>query len=227
MAVIVEFAIASEAFPFGRAVGGDPDVTVSLEQVIPLKEGRIPFVWASGSDFDDVESTLRKSDIVKRVEVMTRVEDSVLYYVEWYESKEAFMNGLVEANGAILDAHGDSTWAFTAQFKNHADLTRFHQFYQAHDFPVHIDRVYSLSEEPGDTYGFGLTPPQREALVGAVEGGYFAVPRETTLDEIAEKLNISRQAASERVRRGAEKILRKALLGLSAKDFELASPDDE
>ena len=57
----------------------------------------------------------------------------------------------------------------------------------------------------------------------AVEEGYFSVPRGTTLEEIAEEAGITRQAASERVRRGAETVLRKSLIGLLARDFE--SPD--
>lgn len=67
-------------------------------------------------------------------------------------------------------------------------------------------------------------PEQREALILAVERGYFAVPRETKLEEIAEELGITRQAASERVRRGAETVLRKSLIGLAAENFE--GPDE-
>jgi predicted DNA binding protein len=38
-------------------------------------------------------------------------------------------------------------------------------------------------------------------LVAAVEEGYFAVPRRTTLVEIAEGIRVSDQAVSERLRR--------------------------
>jgi predicted DNA binding protein len=225
MAIIVEFSLPAEAFPFGRSTHGDPEVRVSLERVIPIEQGRIPFVWATGERFDEFEQTLADSEIVAHVEAITRVGDSVLYAVEWHEDKETFLNGLGDAGGTILEAHGDSTWSFTVRFKNHGDLTQFHQFYQAHDFPVHIDRVASLEEEPGTEYGFGLTPAQREALILAVENGYFAIPRETQLEDVGDELGISKQAASERVRRGAETVLRKALVGLVAADFE--PPDDE
>ena len=130
-----------------------------------------------------------------------------------------------------MDAHGDSTWSFTVRYRDHAGLTRFHQFYQAHEFPVHIDRVYAPDETSRSEYGFGLTPEQRETLILAVENGYFAVPRETKLDEIAEAVGITRQAASERVRRGTETVLRRALIGLMAENFKTEtesepSPDD-
>lgn len=166
------------------------------------------------------------SDIVKSVEALTHVGDSVLYATEWYENKETFLNGLADANGSIMDAHGDSQWSFTVRFRDHADLTQFHQFYQAHDFPVHIDRVYAPDESSQLKYGFGLTPEQRETLMMAVEKGYFSVPRRTNLDEIAETLGITPQAASERVRRGAETVLRKSLVGLIAERHGSDGVDD-
>lgn len=231
MAVIIEFTLPSESFPFGRSTSGDPNVRVQLERLVPLKEDRIPFIWATGEKFDQFERHLRDSDIVKHVEVLTQLGDSVLYYIEWYTDKEAFLNGINDTNGSIMEAHGSSTWSFTVRYRDHADLTRFHQFYQAHDYPVHIDRVYAPDETSRTEYGFGLTPDQRETLIMAVENGYFAVPRETKLDEIAEEVGITRQAASERVRRGTETVLRKALIGLMAENFEIeteseTSPDE-
>lgn len=225
MAVLVEFSLDSEAFPFGQATSGDPDVRVQLERVVPLQEDRIPFLWVTGQNLEEFEHHLRTHEVVKKAEAVTRVGDGTLYYVEWYTDKETFLNGLAEIGGTIMEAHGDSTWSFTVRFQDHAQLTRFHQFFQDNDFPVYIERITGLDNEPGTEYGFGLTPAQRDTLIMAVEDGYFSVPRETTLDDIAEELGISSQATSERVRRGTEKVLRRALIGLVAADFE--STDDE
>lgn len=225
MTVIVKFTLPSDSFPFGRATSGDPNVRVQIERVVPLREGRIPFLWATGEDFDDFERHLHNSDIVKDAEAVTRVGDSVLYRTEWYTDKEAFLNGVADANGTIMEAHGDSSWSFTVRFRSHRDLTQIHQFFQAHDFPVHIERIASLDEEAGTKYELGLTPEQRDAVTLAVENGYFAVPRETQLDEIADELGITPQAASERVRRATETVLRKALIGLVAADLD--TPYDE
>lgn len=222
MAVIVEFTLESEAFPFGRSTNGDPDVRVQIERVVPIEEGRIPFLWATGQNLDEFEHHLRTSEIVKDVQALTRVGDSVLYYTEWYTNKETFLNGLGETGGTIMEAHGDSTWSFTVRFRDHTHLTRFHQFFQDEEFPVYIERISGLDTEPATEYGFGLTPVQRDTLIMAVENGYFAVPRETTLDDIADELGISSQAASERVRRGTETVLRKGLIGLVAADFDPA-----
>jgi len=224
MTVIIEFSLPADSFPFGQSTSGDPSVRVQLERLVPIGEDRIPFLWVTGQEFEQFEDHLRNSDIVEDVEALTRVGDSVLYYTEWCTNEETFLNGISDTNGTIMEAHGDGDWSFTIRFRDHADLTRFHQYYQDNDFPVHIDRVYAPDGESRTEYGFGLTPEQRETLIAAVEKGYFSVPRETKLEEIAEVVGITQQAASERVRRGAETVLRKSLIGLVAENFE---PEDE
>lgn len=220
MTVIIEFSLPSDSFPFGRSTSGDPGVRVQLERLVPLERDRIPFLWATGAEFEQFEQHLRNSEIVEHAEALTQVGSSVLYYTEWDTTRETFLNGVSDASGSIMEAHGDSTWSFTVRFRDHADLTRLHQFYQDNGYPVHVDRVYSPDETSRIEYGFGLTPEQRETLMLAVEGGYYAVPRETKLDDLAEELGITSQAASERVRRGTETVLRKALIGLVAESFE-------
>ena len=51
-----------------------------------------------------------------------------------------------------------------------------------------------------------VTPKQAEALRMANERGWFEVPRDATLGEIADELGISTQAASDRMRRGMRNI---------------------
>jgi predicted DNA binding protein len=53
---------------------------------------------------------------------------------------------------------------------------------------------------------FGLTEKQREVISEAVKGGYFEVPRGSSLSEIADRVDISDQAASERIRRALRTI---------------------
>ncbi|WP_255197391.1 helix-turn-helix domain-containing protein [Halorarius litoreus] len=76
-----------------------------------------------------------------------------------------------------------------------------------------------LEEDQDATYTFDLTPEQQTALVAAVEGGFFGVRRGITLTEIAEDLSISQQAASERIRRAEDTVLRAVLMNRSAADF--------
>jgi predicted DNA binding protein len=49
---------------------------------------------------------------------------------------------------------------------------------------------------------FGLAERQRDALITALEPGYFVVPREATTAELADELDVSPRAISQRLRRG-------------------------
>ncbi|GAA5059049.1 helix-turn-helix domain-containing protein [Haladaptatus pallidirubidus] len=57
-----------------------------------------------------------------------------------------------------------------------------------------------------------LTAAQRDALVAAVEHGYYRIPRDIALEDLADSLGISRQAASERLRRGIEQLVTTVLI---------------
>jgi hypothetical protein len=49
---------------------------------------------------------------------------------------------------------------------------------------------------------FGLTDSQHRVLELASRRGYFEVPRDVTLKELADEVGVSHQALSEQIRRG-------------------------
>lgn len=125
---------------------------------------------------------------------------------------------LADTDAVVLEASGDGVWQFRVRFSDHDKLSAFHNAIIKEDIPIHIERTYTLSEPIATGHRLGLTNDQREALLLALQGGYFASPSETSLDDIADELGISRQAVSKRIRRGNETVPRKTLLS-SAKDF--------
>lgn len=56
-----------------------------------------------------------------------------------------------------------------------------------------------------------LTPEQRDTLLTALERGYFEEPREITLQELAEVLDLSPTAVSGRMRRGQATLVARSL----------------
>jgi predicted DNA binding protein len=73
------------------------------------------------------------------------------------------------------------------------------------DVDVSIDRVYRPTGD--ELHPVELTDEQREALVLARREGYFDVPRGITLEELGTMLDISRQAVSNRLRRGTRHLV--------------------
>jgi len=219
MSVILEFTIGGEDFQLGEVLAGAADMSLEIERIVPTGDMMMPFVWATGSDHETFEEQVRAHPVVKELLVLDRIDRNVLYRIEWVDTPTNLLEGIAQAEAVVLEARGDETWTFRLRFPDHDRLSQFHNYVLEHDIPLHIDRTYTLAEETERGHRFGLTSEQREALVLALQRGYFATPREVSLDELAGDLGITRQSLSTRIRHGNEKVLRRTLLS-SATDYE-------
>lgn len=212
MSVVVEFSLPSDDFALGSALSAGADVEVVLEAVVPIRGERVPFVWVSG-DVDSFESAARAVGAVAELARLDRVGEDVLYRIAWSSGADAFLAAIAEHGGAVLSATRLRRWEFRVRFHDHDDLREFHVFCRENDLDVRVTRVAVLDGSSRAGPEFDLTPRQREALLVAVRGGYFEVPRQTDLSAIAADLDVSRQTASSRIRRGVDRVLRATLLG--------------
>lgn len=102
--------------------------------------------------------------------------------------------------------YADERWHARMRFPDRDALATFRTFCAENGLDFRLQRLYDSDPERGPPRD-RLTTHQREALRLAHEDGYFGIPRETTLDDIAAELDISNQAASERLRRGCERLI--------------------
>ncbi|MDS0294232.1 helix-turn-helix domain-containing protein [Halogeometricum luteum] len=218
MVVIVHFLVDADDFALGRATQGGAETHVELERVVPTAGCAMPFFWAFGTEFEAFERSVRESDAVEELRLLARVDGRALYRVRWTETAPSLTAAIAAHDATVLEASGGRTWSFRVRFPDHRDLTAFHEDCRERGVDLHVERITTLDAEHASEYGFDLTSKQSEALRLAVEAGYFEVPRRVTLSEVAEELEISQQAASERVRRGADAVLRRTLLSRSEGD---------
>jgi len=219
MSVILEFTISSDAFQLGRVLSGSPQMDIELERIVPTGDMVMPFVWATGDDHTGFEESVRSHPAVRELSVLDVMDESGLYRIEWESSPTDLLRGIALANAVVLEAHGSRSWVFRLRFPDHDALSQFHNYVIEEGTQIQVDRTYTLTETSERGHRFDLTDDQREALVLALRRGYFETPSEVSLDDLADELGISRQALSDRIRPGNEKILRKVLLP-SAADFD-------
>ena len=220
MSVLVEFSIDSRDFLLGTVLRGSEEMRFELERIVPTGGAVMPFVWATGGDFEAFEANVTESEHVRELRALDKVGDRALYRIVWNEPRTGLIEVLGETDATILEARGDGTrWQFRLRFSDHDKLSTFYNRCTENDFPVHIDRTYTLSESIEGGHRLGLSGEQREALVLALDRGYFDTPSEASLSDLADELGISQQALSDRIRRGNEKVLRSVLLS-SASDFD-------
>ena len=219
MSVILEFTIPSRGFQLGEVLSGPEEMHIELERIVPMGTQHMPFVWVTGEDHPSFEDHVRESRRVKELLALDKVDDSGLYRIEWVDPPSDLIAGISESEATVLEATGNGSWLFRLRFTDHDHLSWFHNYCTEHGIEIHIERTYTFQDNSERGRQFDLSQPQREALVLALRRGYFETPSAVTLDELAAELDISRQALSNRIRRGNKQVLETALLP-SATPFE-------
>lgn len=208
MVVVTEVRIPSDDFKLERVLGGNDGLRVEIERIIPAGERSTRHLWVRGIDAEDATNLFARDGDVERAAVVTRVRDSVLLRVEWTASVEAFFEALVSAGGTCLRGVArDGAWQFTLRFGSRESLAGFYRACVSRGVAVTVRRVHGPPSAGRNSSVESLSDRQYEALRTAFEAGYFAIPREITLQELATRLGISDTAASHRIRRGLQTIL--------------------
>lgn len=200
MSIFAEFSLPVTAFPPGGRLGSHPGITVELERVVPT-ESITYYLWFAGNDYEHVLDDLRTDPSVGSIRVLEQLDDRVLVGIHW-QRMEAPVFGLIGESGAkLVDATGTADgWTATLRFPDRDALTTFYETCRQRGVTLELWAINDAGfGRRGDD--LGLTPPQRETLVAAFEAGYFEVPRGTTLAKLADRLDVSEQAVSERLRR--------------------------
>jgi len=212
MSVIAEISVDADEFELGRIMNLTDGVTVELESIVPADESVVPFFWAYEADFDALEARIKADEAVDAIEPIDSYEDRRLYTFKWSVANDAVFRSIRRVNAYILNAVGTvNSWRFELRFPSHEAMSTFQDSCQHRGVGFEVLRVYNPSK-PDLGPWFGLTEPQLEAMVLAVERGYYDIPRECTTVELAEELDISDQAVTERLRRAIETLVRNTVM---------------
>ncbi|WP_436926372.1 bacterio-opsin activator domain-containing protein [Halosimplex amylolyticum] len=207
MTVIAEFRVPAAAFLLEDALH-EVDGTVTVERMVADGEQLVtPYVWVATADFEAFETAVGGDPSVEDFAVVERHEDERLYRVEWRDDGTDLFAALAAVNATVLSAEGeDGTWVLRALFSDHGAVSAFDDRFLAEREAVELDRFYS-GDDPSAYGKYEVTEKQRAALAAAHEAGYFSVPRECSLQDVADELDISRNAASARLRRGQDALV--------------------
>jgi hypothetical protein len=215
MGLVAEFSIDCEALPLTDVATDVPEATVVLE--MQFNHGARPLFLVTVQDGpqSDIEDALTEAYDVGEWTLVGRAGETRRYQVIPALSLEeqlgeelddlAGLEALATADAIIerIDVVPDG-WRQTGWFADRDAFSKFSSFWQqnAH-FRLHRLTQDGESEPAGD----GLTDRQREALRIAYERGYFDIPRQAALEDVAMELDISPSSASERLRRAQTQLI--------------------
>ncbi|PSP91563.1 helix-turn-helix domain-containing protein [Halobacteriales archaeon QS_4_66_20] len=217
MGVIVELSLPADTFHLGQILTMENATTITLDTMVPLGNKAVPFVRVHGSVRDSFEASIRDHTSVSDVHVVTTHDREILYALDWEPTDEAFFSQVRRLDGHILEATGGADqWNFQLRFNTHDALSTFQESCFEADIPLTVERIYNPTKPDAGPW-YGLTNPQRETLMMAVENGYYSLPRRISTQELTEEFDVSDQAVTERLRRAIETLVTNTLL-LTAED---------
>lgn len=176
------------------------------------------FYQIESSDFTQFEEGLRNDTTISEFErVIETRDDEAIYRVGYTDEAKILSPVISTANGVILDMENDGdAWILTVWMSDRSGLARLWDYAQENDIAIELLRVNDYASL-GNTDA-GLTDSQREALLVAIETGYFEEPRDATLSDVAAELGISQPAASGLLRRGTKRLIISSLMDESTKE---------
>jgi len=159
----------------------------------------------------EFEETLDEDPTVENYELMSKDDETGIYYIEYSDETKLISEIVTAVNGFMTEAKTkDMGWLVQLQLPDREALNTIWEY--AEDQNIHMEIISIYDSWGGDAeMSYGLTPEQEEALVVALESGYFSEPREKTLSETADEVGLSSTAMSGRLRRGMRNLVSAAL----------------
>jgi len=212
MATIVIGSVPTAELALAHTFEKLPDVTFESERIILSGDDAVmPLLWARNAEREPLEAAIDGDPTVNNVTLLADFGEELLYRMDWVDRVQLLLHMLTNSEATILDAHGRRDgWRVRVMFPDRSHLSETHAFCKAHGMEFTIESIREMDGQPSGR--FGLTEDQYRALITAVEEGYYDVPQQRTLEELAEEFEISHQALSERLRRGTESLVEDTLL---------------
>jgi len=171
---------------------------------VPDPDGYVFTVQSA--DFDRFEAGLARDHTVEEFERVTASAADRIYRFSYEPQAIVFSAAIADTGGVSLEwSNEGGTWTVRVWLPTRTALVGLREWATTRDVTFELRQV-SPHVPPGET-DYGLTDDQRQALLFALEMGYFAEPREATLSEVATALDISQPAAGGLLRRGMRRLL--------------------
>lgn len=212
MSVLATVDVPADEFVLESALQANPELRVRLERVIPVSSTFIPYFWAADDSIDAIRAALEADENVESFEMLDSADGEILVRAEWAQDLDGFLDALAASDGSIVEGFGEATtWTFSLRFADHGDLSVFYRECVDRNISIDLQTIHNPGIPEVLGLGLNVTEAQREALLTALEEGYYDVPRKINLTDLAAELELSDTAAKQRLSRGIAELLRATL----------------
>lgn len=213
MSTIAEIRFPAEEFALAETLATVPDVEFETVRVVAHETDRVlPLVWAQTDEtFESLEGALADDPSVENLSRLATLPEERLYRMDWVADIKTIIHILLERDGIVLSASGWSeSWHLRILFPDRDSLSGARDFAADNGLTFDLRKVTDLNEGRGSQ--FALTEAQHQTLVTAYDRGYYEIPQDVTLNELAEEFGVSPQAVSQRLHRSYRNLIENALV---------------
>lgn len=199
--LIVEFRLDSPILQ--KALSLAPETTVTYEELYSADNTRFLF-WVEGKDLATFEESLAVDPTVTNPVLLTETETHRLYRVTFTDFGETAATSAFwrDLDISTLDVTGSiEGWDMRVRMPDRDVLRQYRDICEKRDLQFQLHSIYEDTRAVNKA-DVELTNRQKETLIVARDLGYFKIPRQASLSDLADHCGISSQAASERIRRG-------------------------
>lgn len=210
--LVAEIEVPAEAIGLSATLQRATDTVVEGDQLVPSWNDQLPYLWMTDGDLTAFEDAVADDPTVTECRQIASFETGSLYDVDWFDTDRGLRAWLRRNEISILEAEASGApreWQLKLRLASREQLADLQAYCDDHDLNFTLLRLYPLEAPKAGQYN--VSKKQREALLAAYEMGYFEIPRECKLEDVADRLDISTRSASERMRRGQTNLLTNTL----------------
>jgi hypothetical protein len=219
MSTLTEVRFAHEDGALADTLDELPDVDVRVLPETSTDPGQVMYVMAfENADERTLEATLRRDHTVSDVRPMPEFEGCNLWGVAFDDETKLLGPRVTRDGGFVVDARSEGReqdprgwherWLLPDREAAHNIWTYARE--EGFEFDV-LDLHRQSDVDVENPIRDSLTDQQRAALLTAYERGYFAEPREASLEAVADALGHSPSAAGGRIKRGMKSLIETTL----------------
>lgn len=213
MSTLVRIQVPAADVICGDTFDAIPEIRAVLERVA-LGNERAMNVWMSGAPKSAIRDALSADPSVRDFARISAGEDEYLFEIDDGPNMCFFRQAVRESDGTLLKAFARrGTWTMVLRFPAREAYSKAKQISEKFGIEWTLESVRRTARGPNARCG--LTNCQYEVLKRGLEEGYFEIPREVNQEELADELDISHQALSERVRRAEREVISSSLLRMT------------
>lgn len=209
MTTIVQLAFPASEVALAQTFDHVPGVRFAFEPTVATNVGDEVWLRAIGVGGDELRTALSGDPSVQSFELLDEgsgADTKWLVAIDFHPATRRWLSRLLGNGGTITEAVGhESRWITTCRYPDHDAVSDVSASLESKG--IQFDVVRLTNEIPLTESAYSLTNDQYETVRRAYLDGYFDVPKETTLADIADTFDVTHQAVSERLRRGMAAVL--------------------